>query len=88
MAAEAAVAAGSVSNSNTLSAADGLGDVLARLTELMEDDEYLHGASTPGSPWLLHEQQKASKNELISAQKRGSAIIDPRQWRIRVNKWL
>jgi hypothetical protein len=33
-----------------------------------------------------HEQQKASKNELISAQKRGSAITDPTQWLINKSK--
>jgi hypothetical protein len=35
-----------------------------------------------------HKQQKASKNELIGAQKRGSAITDPTQWLLRANKWL
>jgi hypothetical protein len=35
-----------------------------------------------------HEQQKGSKISRIGAQKRGSAITDPRQWLIRVHKWL
>ena len=39
-------------------------------------------------PKKLHEQQKASKIHRIGAQKRGSAITDPRQWLIIVNKWL
>jgi hypothetical protein len=30
-----------------------LGDVHARLMELMEDVEHIHGISAPGSPWLL-----------------------------------
>jgi hypothetical protein len=35
------------------SAASVLDDLHARLAELMEDVEYLHGAPTPGAPWLL-----------------------------------
>jgi hypothetical protein len=35
-----------------------------------------------------HEQQKASKISRIGAQKRGSAITDPRQWLVIVKKWL
>jgi hypothetical protein len=35
-----------------------------------------------------HEQQRDSKKRRISAEKRGSAITDPRQWLIRANKWL
>jgi hypothetical protein len=49
MAVEEAAATGGVSNPP--SAASVLYDVHARLQELMEDVEYLHGA--PGSPWLL-----------------------------------
>jgi hypothetical protein len=47
MTAEAAVRKGEANDRSVLD------DLHARLAELMEEVKYLHGASTPGAPWLL-----------------------------------
>ena len=54
-----------------------------------KDTNYTYqGFALVDETYFPHEQQKASKIHRIGAQSRGSAITDPRQWLIIVNKWL